>query len=219
VLPRGCVLSAIVVYTSNEFLNSTWLFLLRGMQAIQKRRGALQKSPMSGPDTSELYEYVERIGEGTFGEVHKAKDVRTGELVAIKRVRLRDLDAGGGLPWFSRLVLAVPPSNARIMACADIPNTALREMRSLQELCHPNVVRIAAVFPAGSSLSLVFECMACDLGDVIRSSPRLLHESEIKCIMWMLLQGLAYCHANAIIHRVSSRCHVRTYVFRRVRTY
>lgn len=41
------------------------------------------------------YEVLGRIGEGTFGEVHRARSLRTGELVAIKRVRLRDTEAGG----------------------------------------------------------------------------------------------------------------------------
>lgn len=43
----------------------------------------------------EKYELLERIGEGTFGEVHKARHVSTGNIVAMKRVRLRTLDEKG----------------------------------------------------------------------------------------------------------------------------
>lgn len=152
--------------------------------------------------SGERYEYVARIGEGTFGEVHKARDTHTGEVVAIKKVRLRDVDSGG------KLIAPPPyplPTPRPLRVCvAEIPNTALREMRALQELHHPNVVRILGVFAQGSSLAIVFDCMACDLGHVIRNTPRLLMEAEVKCVMWMLLQGVAFCHANAIIHRVRS---------------
>lgn len=41
------------------------------------------------------YVMVERIGEGTFGEVHRAKDTTTGHMVALKRIRLRTMDEGG----------------------------------------------------------------------------------------------------------------------------
>lgn len=68
------------------------------------------------------YEVLEKIGEGTFGEVSKALDVETGEVVAIKRVRTRGGSGDG------------------------VPNTALREMRALQHLQHPNVR--AALFGA-----------------------------------------------------------------------
>ena len=42
----------------------------------------------------DVYEVLEPVGQGTFGEVHKAIDTRTGQLVALKRVRLRNLDGG-----------------------------------------------------------------------------------------------------------------------------
>lgn len=42
----------------------------------------------------ERFTVLDRIGEGTFGEVLKAKDLQLGRIVALKRVRLRDVDAG-----------------------------------------------------------------------------------------------------------------------------
>lgn len=41
------------------------------------------------------YRVLERIGEGTFGEVHKAEQVDSGRLVALKKVRLRNVEEGG----------------------------------------------------------------------------------------------------------------------------
>ena len=121
------------------------------------------------------YRLLERVGEGTFGEVHKAVKMDTGLLVAVKRVRLRNADDG-------------------------VPSTALREMRALQHLHHPNGVRLLEVHAQGLALGLVFELMQFDLAEVLQSSTKPLPESHVKGYMLMLLKGLAYCHSNSIIH-------------------
>ena len=41
---------------------------------------------------SQRYERVEKIGEGTYGTVFKAKDRETGDIVALKIVRLDEDD-------------------------------------------------------------------------------------------------------------------------------
>ena len=61
-------------------------------------------------DTLARYEKLKCLGEGTYGVVHKAKDVQTGALVALKYIKLDMFKAGG-----------VPPS-------------ALREIALLREL-------------------------------------------------------------------------------------
>lgn len=64
----------------------------------------------------ERYQKLERIGEGTYGIVYKAKDRKSGKIVALKRIRLEAEDEG-------------------------IPSTAIREISLLKELRHPNIVR------------------------------------------------------------------------------
>lgn len=64
----------------------------------------------------EKYQKLEKIGEGTYGVVYKAKNRVTGEIVALKRIRLEAEDEG-------------------------IPSTAIREISLLKELSHPNIVR------------------------------------------------------------------------------
>ncbi|XP_050783305.1 cyclin-dependent kinase 20 isoform X3 [Gopherus flavomarginatus] len=123
------------------------------------------------------YSILGRIGEGAHGIVFKAKNVETGETVALKKVALRRLEDG-------------------------IPNQALREIKALQEIEeNQHVVKLKAVFPHGAGFVLVFEYMLSDLAEVIRNAQQPLTQAQVKGYMLMLLQGVAFCHANNIMHR------------------
>ncbi|XP_035676729.1 cyclin-dependent kinase 20-like [Branchiostoma floridae] len=125
----------------------------------------------------EQYTIMERIGEGAHGIVFKAKHVESGEVVALKKVPLRRLEDG-------------------------IPNTALREIKALQEIEeNQHVVKLREVFPHGTGFVLVFEYMLSDLSEVLRNSNRPLTEAQVKSYMMMLLKGVAFCHENNIMHR------------------
>ncbi|XP_005407520.1 PREDICTED: cyclin-dependent kinase 3 isoform X2 [Chinchilla lanigera] len=63
----------------------------------------------------DVFQKVEKIGEGTYGVVYKAKKKDSGQLVALKKIRL-DLETEG------------------------VPSTAIREISLLKELKHPNIV-------------------------------------------------------------------------------
>ena len=63
----------------------------------------------------EKYQKLDKLGEGTYGVVYKAKNTQTGEIVAIKKIRLEKEDDG-------------------------VPSTAIREISLLKNLKHPNVV-------------------------------------------------------------------------------
>jgi len=75
---------------------------------------------------------VEKIGEGTYGVVYKARDRTTGAVVALKKIRLEQEEEG-------------------------VPSTAIREISLLKELRHANVVRLTDVVHADAKLYLVFE--------------------------------------------------------------
>jgi hypothetical protein len=66
----------------------------------------------------EDYEKVEKIGEGTYGVVYKAKHRVSGDTIALKKIRLEQEDEG-------------------------VPPTAIREISLLKELQHVNIVRCA----------------------------------------------------------------------------
>uniref|UniRef100_A0A670JZR7 Cyclin-dependent kinase 20 n=2 Tax=Podarcis muralis TaxID=64176 RepID=A0A670JZR7_PODMU len=123
------------------------------------------------------YSILGRIGEGAHGIVFKAKNIETGETVALKKVALRKLEDG-------------------------IPNQALREIKALQEIEeNQHVVKLKDFFPHGTGFVLVFEYMLSDLSEVIRNSEQPLTEAQVKGYMLMLLKGVDFCHANSIMHR------------------
>ena len=64
---------------------------------------------------------IEKIGEGTYGVVFKGRNQKTGEIVAMKKIRLESEDEG-------------------------VPSTAIREISLLKELQHPNIVCLQVIF-------------------------------------------------------------------------
>ena len=66
------------------------------------------------------YQKIEKIGEGTYGVVYKAKDTKNSEIFALKKIRLQAEEEG-------------------------IPSTAIREISLLKELQHKNIVRLLDV--------------------------------------------------------------------------
>ncbi|CAB1312749.1 unnamed protein product [Coregonus sp. 'balchen'] len=69
----------------------------------------------------EDYLKIEKIGEGTYGVVYKGRHKSTGQVVAMKKIRLESEEEG-------------------------VPSTAVREISLLKELAHPNVVRLYLIF-------------------------------------------------------------------------
>lgn len=145
------------------------------------------------------FEKVGRIGEGTYGIVYKAVERASGTPVALKRVRM-DGERDG------------------------LPITSLREIKILKSLEHPNIVKLldVVVDEDPQSVFLVFEYVEHDLGRLIDSAATststsssssttssslrktmgpTFSESEVKCLLRQLLEGIAYLHDNWVLHR------------------
>eukprot|EP00474_Spongospora_subterranea_P008681 CRZ09139.1 hypothetical protein [Spongospora subterranea] len=126
---------------------------------------------------SERYQKLEKIGEGTYGIVYKAKDRLTGEVLALKKIRLSIDDEG-------------------------IPSTAIREISLLKQLHHPNIVRLFDVVHTEKKLTLVFEFLDQDLKKYLDAAgEKGLDPSSIKSFLMQLLRGVAYCHHHRVLHR------------------
>ena len=127
----------------------------------------------------EKYQKIEKIGEGTYGVVYKARNRLTGELVALKKIRLEAEDEG-------------------------IPSTAIREISILKELQHPNIVRLHDVIHTEKKLTLVFEFLDLDLKkflDMATSAGEVLQPPVIKTLLFQLLAGVSFCHDRRVLHR------------------
>ncbi|XP_042731205.1 cyclin-dependent kinase 7 isoform X3 [Lagopus leucura] len=128
------------------------------------------------------YEKLDFLGEGQFATVYKAKDKVTGQIVAIKKIKL----------------------GHRSEAKDGINRTALREIKLLQELSHLNVIGLLDAFGHKSNISLVFDFMETDLEVIIKDTSIVLTQAHIKAYMLMTLQGLEYLHQQWILHRKNS---------------
>lgn len=124
----------------------------------------------------EKYQKLEKVGEGTYGIVYKAKSLVTGEILALKRIRLEAEDEG-------------------------IPSTAIREISLLKELRHPNIVRLYDVVHQEKKLTLVFEYLDQDLKKYLDCCLNGMELMIMKSFLYQLLTGVAYCHHHRVLHR------------------
>uniref|UniRef100_A0A914V526 Protein kinase domain-containing protein n=1 Tax=Plectus sambesii TaxID=2011161 RepID=A0A914V526_9BILA len=130
------------------------------------------------------YERIVKIGQGTFGEVIKAKCKKTGKIVALKKILMENEKEG-------------------------FPITALREVKLLQRLKHPNITELleicsskATSYNRGrSTFYLVFKFCEHDLAGLLHSESVKFQLPEIKGLMKQLLNGLYKIHMSKILHR------------------
>ncbi|XP_045670048.1 cyclin-dependent kinase 3 isoform X1 [Ursus americanus] len=177
----------------------------------------------------DVFQKVEKVGEGTYGVVYKAKNKETGQLVALKKIRL-DLALGGvRTRWGAQCPAAgarplvrntehagdsVGPEAPFLAPCRHcctplscretegVPSTAIREISLLKELKHPNIVRLLDVVHSEKKLYLVFEFLSQDLKKYMDSAPASeLPLHLVKSYLLQLLQGVNFCHSHRVIHR------------------
>jgi len=122
---------------------------------------------------------IEKIGEGTYGVVFKGKNTKTGEIVAMKKIRLESEDEG-------------------------VPSTAIREISLLKELQHPNIVCLQDVLMQEAKLYLIFEFLTMDLKKYMDTNvPKdgQMDAKLTKSYTYQLLQGMLFCHQRRVLHR------------------
>ena len=133
---------------------------------------------MDATTSFKMWKRGQKLGEGTFGEVYVATHEKTGEVAALKKIKLECEDEG-------------------------VPGTTLREVSLLKELHHPNVVQLKDVFymPQESKLYLCFEYCDFDLKKYMKSLQYKLSGECIKSFTYQMLNGLSWCHSHRIFHR------------------
>ena len=133
---------------------------------------------MDATTSFKMWKRGQKLGEGTFGEVYVATHEKTGEVAALKKIKLECEDEG-------------------------VPGTTLREVSLLKELMHVNVVQLKDVFymPNENKLYLCFEYCEFDLKKYMKSQQYKLSAECIKSFSWQMLNGLSWCHSHRIFHR------------------
>ncbi|KAJ2782855.1 hypothetical protein GGI15_002782 [Coemansia interrupta] len=120
------------------------------------------------------YKSIKHIGEGAFSSVILALNIETNEKVAIKKMKKRR--------WKD--------------------TAAQAEINALQKLHHENVIRLLDVFREDYRSFLVFECMDCDLNELVVSrNGRRLPDTVVLDITYQVLNGLDFIHKNDLFHR------------------
>ena len=122
------------------------------------------------------YRKDKKIGEGTYAVVYSATDIRTNERVAIKKLKLSKLKDG-------------------------IDFSAIRELKALSELDHPNIIKLRDVFSHKSSINLVLEFLDADLEMIIKNKNVAFNLPDVKSWMLMTLRGLRHIHKSFFLHR------------------
>ncbi|KAJ6418127.1 hypothetical protein OIU84_001500, partial [Salix udensis] len=129
------------------------------------------------------YERLNEINEGTYGKVYKARDKKTGEFVALKKVKMN-------------------VGRDKFLEEYGFPLTSLREINILMSFDHPSIVKVKEVVMGDlDSVFMVMEYMEHDLKGLMQSMKQPFSTSEVKCLMLQLLEGVKYLHDNWVLHR------------------
>lgn len=125
------------------------------------------------------YEKLNKINEGTYGVVYKARDKKTGEIVALKKVKM-DIDRDGD----------------------GFPLSSMREINILLSLNHPSIVGVKEVVMGDlDSIFMVMEYMEYDLKVLMEVMNQPFSIGEVKWLMLQLLEGIECLHGNWVLHR------------------
>lgn len=142
-----------------------------------------KKKRFEGCSSIKNYVIMSKLGEGTFGEVHKAESRATGQIVAMKKILMHQEKDG-------------------------FPVTALREIKLLKMLSHPNILKLeemaiehAKEGRKKATVYMVTPYMDHDLSGLLENPSVQFTEAQIKCYLLQLLEGVAYLHASKILHR------------------
>ncbi|KAK8815191.1 hypothetical protein WA158_003403 [Blastocystis sp. Blastoise] len=130
-----------------------------------------------------VYSKIQRLGEGTYGVVYKAKNNITQEIVALKKIKI----------------------NPSTTSASGFPITALREVNLLLSLHHPNIIPVKEMVidpHPPMTTYMVMEYLPLDMVKVMFTKMQVpFSQSEVKCLLYQLLQGVEYMHSKWIIHR------------------
>lgn len=129
----------------------------------------------------DCYERLDRLDEGTYGIVWKAKDTTTNELVALKQIKFDSTLTKDGFPM-----------------------AALREIGVLLSLSHECIVTVKEMVVGDDfdKVFMVMEYMEMDLKEAMeRSGDAPYPQAELKNMLFQILSATQHIHNKWYIHR------------------
>ncbi|KAJ8414155.1 hypothetical protein AAFF_G00050250 [Aldrovandia affinis] len=168
------------MWTPLTLLSMCWSLQALAMPA-NVRAGSLKDPEVAElfyrEDPEKLFSDLREIGHGSFGAVYFAHDIRTNEVVAIKKMSYNGKQSNE--KW------------------QDI----IKEVKFLQKLRHPNTIEYRGCYLREHTAWLVMEYCLGSASDLLEVHKKPLQEVEIAAITHGALQGLAYLHSHNMIHR------------------
>jgi serine/threonine protein kinase len=134
------------------------------------------------------YEILNRLGGGSFADVYKAIEKKTGEYVAIKILKKKYAN------WEECLELR---------ECKSLKKLQDSSLNSHQKGIQ-NIIKLKEMIfiKETGTLNLIFEYMEKDLFILMKErTPKKLNENQIRSIIYQTLNGLSYMHKYGFFHR------------------
>jgi serine/threonine protein kinase len=115
------------------------------------------------------------IGRGQFGSVYRALNLNTGQMVAVKRIRLEGLKE-------------------------EEVTQLMREVDLVKRLSHPSIIKYEGMHRDADTLSIVLEYAENgSLGQTVKSFGK-LNEKLTASYVVRILEGLHYLHKSDVVH-------------------
>ena len=152
-------------------LPATWV------DGARKAVDAMPEPATNAPSRLGRFEFLEKVGQGAFGEVWRALDTELHRFVAVKLPRAGFLDEAGARERFER------------------------EARAAAQLRHPGIVSVHEVArrPDCSPALVADFIEGLTLRDLLRAGP--LPHSDAVALMAAVADALDYAHSRGVVHR------------------
>ena len=131
-------------------------------------------------ETQNRFHFLRLLGQGSFGVVFEAEELKTGRHVAVKRID-------------------------RLFDSITHTKRVLREIRILSHLYHENITNLVDVaattsFADFNALYIAMDLMDTDLGELMRKT-RQLNIDHHRFIIYQIARALKYLHSANVVHR------------------